>query len=155
MTNRREALSHSARLSALLAGIGLFPTVVLGQSGPYNAGAVEAKTVNDALRAFGSGAPSEAGDIALTAPTIAENGAVVPITLSTTLPNVKQLLILVEKNPNVLAASFGVSPAVDAGVQTRIKMGETSNVYGVALTTDNRAFFARKEVKVTLGGCGI
>ena len=155
MTNRREALSYSARLSVLLAGIGLFPTVVLGQSGPYNAGAFDAKTVNDALRAFGAGAPSEVGDITLNAPTIAENGAVVPITLSTTLPNVKQLLIVVEKNPSVLAASFGVSPAVDAAVQTRIKMAETSNVFGVALTNDNRAFFSRKEIRVTLGGCGI
>lgn len=155
MTNRREALSHSARLSALLAGIGLFPTAVCSQPGPYNAGAFEAKTINDALRAYGAGVPSEGGDITLTAPAIAENGAVVPVVLSTTLPNVKQLLIVVEKNPNVLAASFGISPAVDATLQTRIKMGESSNVYGVALTTDNRAIFARKEVKVTLGGCGI
>jgi sulfur-oxidizing protein SoxY len=125
-----------------------------GQAGPFNTAAFEAKSLADALKAFGAGAPAESKDVTLTAPDIAENGAVVPVGAATTLPNAKQLLILVEKNPNALAASFGVTPAIEANVQTRVKMGQSSNVYAVAITEDGKAFFAQKEVKVTLGGCG-
>jgi sulfur-oxidizing protein SoxY len=67
---------------------------------------------------------------------------------------VKQLLILVEKNPSALVASFGVTEAVVANFSTRAKMGQSSDVYAVAITNDGKAFFAKKEVKVTLGGCG-
>ena len=73
---------------------------------------------------------------------------------STTLPNVKQLLILVEKNPSVLVAMFHMSDSIDATVSTRAKMGQSSDVYAVAITADGKALFAKKEVKVTLGGCG-
>jgi sulfur-oxidizing protein SoxY len=62
--------------------------------------------------------------------------------------------ILVEKNPNTLAASFDVSDAVESNFSTRVKMGQSSDVYAVAITSDGRALFAKKEVKVTLGGCG-
>jgi sulfur-oxidizing protein SoxY len=64
------------------------------------------------------------------------------------------MLVLVEKNPNVLAATFDVSDAVDASFGTRVKMGQSSNVYAVAMTADGKTLFAMKEVKVTLGGCG-
>jgi sulfur-oxidizing protein SoxY len=67
---------------------------------------------------------------------------------------VKRLLLLVEKNPNMLAGMFDVTDAVDANFSTRVKMGQSSNVYAVALTADNKAYFAQKEIKVTLGGCG-
>ena len=90
----------------------------------------------------------------LTAPDIAENGAVVPLAVASTLPNVKQLLLLVEKNPNALVAVFNVTPEVDASFATRAKMGESSDVYAVAITADGKAHYAKKEVKVTLGGCG-
>jgi sulfur-oxidizing protein SoxY len=73
---------------------------------------------------------------------------------STTLAGVKKLMLLVEKNPSVLAASFDVSDAVDAAFTTRVKMGQSSNVMAVAVMADNRVLFAQKEVKVTLGGCG-
>ena len=66
----------------------------------------------------------------------------------------RRMLLLVEKNPNALAAAFDVSDAVDANFSTRVKMGQTSNVYAVAITVDNKVLFAQKEVKVTLGGCG-
>jgi len=100
------------------------------------------------------GTPVESKDVVLTGPDIAENGAVVPVAVSTSLPGVKRLLVLVEKNPNVLSAIFDVSDAVEASFSTRVKMGQSSNVFAVALMGDGKVLFAQKEVKVTLGGCG-
>jgi sulfur-oxidizing protein SoxY len=67
---------------------------------------------------------------------------------------VRELLILVEKNPSVLVALFKVNDAIDANFMTRAKMGQSSDVYAVAIMNDGRALFSKKEVKVTLGGCG-
>lgn len=154
MTTRRQVLSHSATVAALMASAGLLPSMARAQSGPFNAAAFEAKNMADALKAFGSAAPTESKEVTVTGPDIAENGAVVPVGVSTTMANVKQVMLLVEKNPSALVASFAVTPAVDANFQTRVKMGQSSNVYAVAITNDGKAFFAQKEVKVTLGGCG-
>ena len=77
-----------------------------------------------------------------------------PIGASTTLPGVKRMLLLVEKNPAVLSAMFDVSDSVEPNFSTRVKMGQSSNVYAVALMNDGKVLFAQKEVKVTLGGCG-
>ena len=90
----------------------------------------------------------------ITGPDIAENGAVVPIGAATTLAGVKHMLILVEKNPSALVAKFDVTDAVEANFSTRAKMGQSSDVYAVVITNDGKALFAKKEVKVTLGGCG-
>jgi sulfur-oxidizing protein SoxY len=103
---------------------------------------------------LGAGAPQASKDVTITAPDIAENGAVVPIAASTALPGVKQLLLLVEKNPSALIAVFNVTDAVDANLLTRAKMGQSSDVYAVAVMNDGKVLFAKKEVKVTLGGCG-
>jgi sulfur-oxidizing protein SoxY len=70
------------------------------------------------------------------------------------LPGVKQILILVEKNPTALIAVFNLTDSVDANIATRTKMGQSSDVYVVAVMNDGKVFFAKKEVKVTLGGCG-
>jgi sulfur-oxidizing protein SoxY len=67
---------------------------------------------------------------------------------------VKHLLVLVEKNPSALVAKFDLTDAIEANVSTRAKMGQTSDVYAVAITNDGKAYYAKKEVKVTLGGCG-
>jgi sulfur-oxidizing protein SoxY len=64
------------------------------------------------------------------------------------------LLLLVEKNPNVLAAVFDITDSIEANVSTRAKMGQSSNVYAVAMMGDGKVLFAGKEIKVTLGGCG-
>lgn len=96
----------------------------------------------------------ESKDIVFTGPDIAENGAVVPVALSTNLKGVKQFLILVEKNPSILVAMFNVSDAIEANFSTRIKMNETSNVFAVAIMVDGKALFSKKEVRVTLGSCG-
>jgi len=151
MHSRREMLTHSATLAGLLASVGLLPTEALAAWTPA---AFEAKTMADAVKALGGGAPVESKDVTVTGPDIAENGAVVPVGASTTLPGVKRLLLMVEKNPSVLAAVFDVTDAVDASLTTRVKMGQSSNVFAVAMMGDGKVLFAVKEVKVTLGGCG-
>ncbi len=154
MQTRREALSHSAKVAAMLASLGLVPGLAQAQASGYSTAAFEAKTMAELMKAMGAGAPTESKDVAVTGPDIAENGAVVPIGAATTLPGVKRMLILVEKNPSLLAAMFNVSDAVDANFATRVKMGQSSNVYAVAMMNDGKVLFAQKEVKVTLGGCG-
>ena len=120
----------------------------------FNKTAFDAKSVQDAVKAYGGSALSESKDIVFTGPDVAENGAVVPVALSTNLKGVKQLLILVEKNPSILVAMFNVSDAIEANFSTRIKMNETSNVFAVAIRVDGKALFSKKEVRVTLGSCG-
>ncbi|MEP6823473.1 MAG: thiosulfate oxidation carrier protein SoxY [Ramlibacter sp.] len=151
MQTRRETLKQSATVAGLLASTGLFPRIV---QAAWNKTAFDAKSVADVAKAFGASAPVESKDVVLTGPDIAENGAVVPLAVSTTLPGVKYLLVLVEKNPNTLVAKFDVGPDVEANFSTRAKMGQSSDVYAVAITADGKALFAKKEVKVTLGGCG-
>jgi sulfur-oxidizing protein SoxY len=146
-------LRRSAAVAALLAGAGLLPRQALAQAG-WNKAAFDAKNLDEVLKALGAAKPVESAEVTLTAPDIAENGAVVPIGASSTLPGVKRMVFLVEKNPTPLAAVFALTDAVDASVATRVKMSQTSNVVAVALMADNRVLFAQKEVKVTLGGCG-
>jgi sulfur-oxidizing protein SoxY len=148
-------LSDSARVAAALAAAGWLPQVAFAQSaGAWNKAAFEAKSMAELMKAVSASAPVESKDVTLTAPDIAENGAVVPIGVATTLAGVRQMLVLVEKNPNTLVASFDVTDAVDPSFSTRVKMGQSSDVFAVALTGDGKALFAKKEVKVTLGGCG-
>jgi len=150
MQTRRETLRHSAIVAGLLATAGLFPQHALA----YNKSAFEARNIAEALKALGADAPAESKDVTIGGPDIAENGAVVPITASTTLTGVKQILILVEKNPSALVARFNVTDSVEANFATRIKMGQSCDVYAVAIMADGKALFAKKEVQVTLGGCG-
>ncbi len=154
MTSRREMLSHSATVAALLAGTGLWPGPARAQAAGYNSAAFDAKTLPEVMKALGIAAPVESKEVSVTGPEMAENGAVVQIGAASTLPGVKRLLLLVEKNPSMLSAMFELTDAVEANLSTRLKMGQTSNVYAVALTADNKAFFAQREIKVTLGGCG-
>ncbi|MGD9945723.1 MAG: thiosulfate oxidation carrier protein SoxY [Burkholderiaceae bacterium] len=149
--NRRMMLSQSAKVAALLATAGLLPRAALAA---HNTAAFDAKNLAEVLKAMGAGAPTESKDVTLTGPDIAENGAVVPVGVATTLAGAKQLLVLVEKNPNVLSAIFDVNENVDANFSTRVKMGQSSNVYGVAIMNDGKVLYAMKEIKVTLGGCG-
>ena len=150
MQTRRDTLQQSMAVAGLLAATGLIPRDALA----FNKAAFDAKSVADAAKAFGGGTPVESKDVTLTAPDIAENGAVVPMTVATTLPDIKHLLVLVEKNPSALVAMFDVTDAVEPNFSTRAKMGQTSDVYAVAITKDGKALYAKKEVKVTLGGCG-
>jgi sulfur-oxidizing protein SoxY len=154
MQTRRHVLSRSAQLAGMLAGLGLLPAAAQAQAAAYNSAAFDAKTLADVVKALGISAPAESKDVSISGPDIAENGAVVPVGAATTLPGVKRLLLLVEKNPAMLAAAFELSDAVDANVATRVKMGQSSNVFAVAVMADGKVLYAAKEIKVTLGGCG-
>jgi sulfur-oxidizing protein SoxY len=154
MQTRREMLSRSAQVAGMLAALGMLPGMALAQAAPYNSAAFDAKTMAELMKALGAGAPVESKDVTITGPDIAENGAVVPVGASTALPGVKRLLLLVEKNPSMLSAMFDVTDAVEANVATRVKMGQSSNVFAVAMMNDGKVLYAAKEVKVTLGGCG-
>jgi sulfur-oxidizing protein SoxY len=112
MQTRRHLLKRSAIVASLLAGTGLFPQFARAAS--YNKGAFEAKSVAEVLKALGAGAPIESKEVTIGGPDIAENGAVVPLTASTSMAGVKQLLILVEKNPAALVARYDVSDSVEA-----------------------------------------
>ena len=151
MQTRRETLQRGAAVAALLATAGWMPQTALAA---FNKSAFDAKSLADAYKGLGIAAPTENKAVALQAPDIAENGAVVPLSASTSLKGVKQMLFLVEKNPTALVAAFHVSDSVDANFSTRAKMGQTSDVYAVAVMNDGKVFYTKKEVKVTLGGCG-
>ncbi|MEJ7928908.1 thiosulfate oxidation carrier protein SoxY [Ramlibacter sp. AN1015] len=150
MQSRRQALKQGAAVAGVLASGSLLPL----QAHAFNKAAFEAKSIGDAAKAFGGNSLVESKDVTIQGPDIAENGAVVPLTAATSAAGVKHLLLLVEKNPNALVAKFDVSDAVVPSFGTRAKMGQTSDVYAVAITNDGKALYAKKEVKVTLGGCG-
>lgn len=150
MQTRRTALKKSAVVAGLLASTGMFPQLAFA----FSAAAFDAKSVADALKALGAGAPVESKDVSITAPDIAENGSVVPVGVATTLAGVKSMLIMVEKNPATLTALFNVTDSVESAFQARVKMGQSSDVYAIAVMKDGKVLFAKKEVKVTLGGCG-
>jgi sulfur-oxidizing protein SoxY len=151
MTTRRDLMTRAAAVAALLAGAGVLPARA---QAAYNRAAFDGKSIDAVIRALGIAKPVESAEVVFTAPDIAENGAVVPIGVSTGVPGVRRIAFLVEKNPTTLAGVFEFTDAVEAGVKTRIKMGQTSNVLAVAITADGRVLYAQKEVKVTLGGCG-
>ena len=138
-------------MAAAMASVGLLPQAA---QAAWNQAAFDTKTLADVVKALGGAAPVESKDVTLTGPDIAENGAVVPVVCASSLPGVKRLALLVEKNPSILAAVFDVSDAIDANFSTRVKMGQSSNVYAVAMMADGKVLFAQKEIKVTLGGCG-
>jgi sulfur-oxidizing protein SoxY len=106
------------------------------------------------MKALGGGTPAASKDIVFfSTPDIAENGAVVPIGITSNVPKTESIAILIEKNPNMLAAVFDVPPGTEPTLSTRIKMQQTSNVYAL-VKADGKYHVASKEIKVTLGGCG-
>ena len=155
---RRDFLTHSsgATAVALAAMTGLpaaYAQTTVNAAG-WNKAAFDSKTLADAAKAMGAtGAPVESKDLLLRAPEIAENGNVVRIGAQSNITGTTQIAFVVEKNPSALAAMFDVPAGTDANVETNIKMGQSSNVYALAKAGD-KYYFAVKEVKVTLGGCG-
>ena len=120
----------------------------------WNKAAFETNSMDATVKALGGSAPSQSKDIAFfQTPDIAENGAVVPIGVTSNIPKTESIAILVEKNPNMLAAVFDVPAGTDPSLSTRIKMGQSSNVYAL-VKADGKFYVASKEIKVTLGGCG-
>ena len=117
--------------------------------------AFDAETLDAAVQALfdGQSAAETPTTITIKAPDIAENGAVVPVTVSTEIGNAESISVLVENNPSPLAASFNLMPDTLPEVSTRLKMGETSNVIAM-VKADGKLYMTKKEVKVTIGGCG-
>jgi len=151
-TQRRQALQRGGGLAVLAAAIsaGVLPASAFAD---WNKAAFDAKTLNDVVKAMGGAAVEKSADIAITAPDIAENGAVVPIAVASKIAGTQSIAILVEKNPSSLAAEFEILPGTEANVGTRVKMGQSSNVHAV-VKAGGKYYVATKEVKVTLGGCG-
>jgi sulfur-oxidizing protein SoxY len=143
-----------ATLLTLLAAAGWLRSADAQAADDWNKAAFEAKTMDETVKAFGGGAPAQSKDIVfVSTPDIAENGAVVPIGITSSIPKTASIAILIEKNPNMLAANFDIPPGTDPSITTRVKMGQSSNVYALVMA-DGKYYVASKEIKVTLGGCG-
>jgi len=153
-SKRRTFLKTAGGASsiAIAAAAGLIkPTEVLAVE--WNKAAFEAKGVPDALKAVGAAGAADSKDILIKAPDIAENGAVVPIEVTSKIAGTSAIMLMVEKNPSPLTANFDLAHGAEGYVSTRIKMGQTSNVRAV-VKAGGRSYTAIKEVKVTIGGCG-
>ena len=155
VSTRREALKAGGgvTLLTLVAAAGwLAPRAARAQA--WNKSAFEAKTMDETMKALGGGTAAQSKDIAfVSTPDIAENGAVVPVGVTSAIPKTESIAILVEKNPSMLAASFDIPAGTDPAISTRVKMAQTSNVYAL-VKADGKYYVASKEIKVTLGGCG-
>lgn len=153
-TKRRTFLKSSAAASAV--GIAVSAGLITPRSvfAAWPKAAFEATDVNAALTgAVGGTSMTDSGDIKVKAPDIAENGAVVPITVTSDIAGTESISILVPNNNTPLAASFNLGNNADGFISTRIKMGKTSDVV-VVVKAGGKLYTAKKEVKVTIGGCG-
>jgi sulfur-oxidizing protein SoxY len=155
MNNKRRifmqgGLAAGAVGVAVSAGL-LTPRSVLAK---WPSSSFEAETLGDALKgSLGAEQAADSSDITVKAPDIAENGAVVPITVSSSLTGVTSIALFVEKNARPMTASYDLGEGTEAYVSNRIKMGKTSDVIAV-VKADGKLYQAKKAVKVTIGGCG-
>ena len=145
----RAGLTGGTVTVALAAGLPS-PGSVLAA---WPASAFQAQSVEDALKALGEANTTESPAITVQAPDIAENGAVVSVTVSTTLPQVESISVLAKDNTSPLTASYLLADATEGYVSSRIKMRKTSDVIAV-VRAGGKVYTAKKSVKVTLGGCG-
>ncbi|MBI3229162.1 MAG: thiosulfate oxidation carrier protein SoxY [Burkholderiales bacterium] len=149
--SRRQLLRVAAAISVGLAAGLIAPSEVFGAE--WDGKAFDAKSVQDALKALGGSNFAESKEVNLIAPDIAENGAVVPVGVASSVPNTELIAILVDKNPNTLSGVFSIPAGTEPQVNTRIKMSGTATVHAL-VKAKGRWLMASKEVKVTLGGCG-
>jgi sulfur-oxidizing protein SoxY len=154
-STRRLILKGVAMVALASLGVakfGLMPAFAAAND-KYPEDAFKQKNSEDAIKAL-YGKTAEASDkVKLDAPEIAENGAVVPISVSSTLADVTSISILVVENPNALAASYKIPAGTIPSVANRLKMARTSKVIAV-VEAGGKVYSATKEVKVTVGGCG-
>ncbi|MBU3724462.1 MAG: thiosulfate oxidation carrier protein SoxY [Burkholderiaceae bacterium] len=141
-----------AALYTALASMGFF------QSNPAMAAAwkkdwFDTKNIPDTLKVMGVGATANSADITITSPDIAENGAVVPVGVASKIAKTEMIAVLIEKNPAMMAGFYEFSADALPDVSMRVKMGQSSDVIAI-VKADGKFFMAKKEVKVTLGGCG-
>ena len=152
--SRREALKGGA-------GAGIYGAMLaLGMIRPGTAqaqaamqAAFQAKGIPDTLKALGAAGATESADISIVSPDIAENGAVVPVGVNSKIPNTDMVALLVDKKPNALAGAYQFMDGGVAEVNMRVKMGQSSDVFAI-VRADGKFYMTKKEIKVTLGGCG-
>jgi sulfur-oxidizing protein SoxY len=149
--NKRRLLLRGTLGAGALAGAGLLaPKAVLAA---WSEAAFSAKSTDAAMQALLGGQAQASDAVTIKAPDIAENGAVVPITVETTAANVESISIFIANNPSPLAANFVLGAGATGYAATRVKMGKTSDVVAV-VKAGGVLQSATKEVKVTIGGCG-
>jgi sulfur-oxidizing protein SoxY len=146
----REVGVVSAYLATFAAG-SLRPIRLLAAE--WNKAAFEDKILADALRDIGATSVADSGQIRLRAPEIAENGAIVPVEVASSIPGTQAIYIVADKNPQPLVAIFEITEGLEPFISTRIKMGESSNLR-VLVKAANKFYVTTQEVKVTIGGCG-
>jgi sulfur-oxidizing protein SoxY len=151
---RRAALktSGSAALYTVLAALGLIKPGVSAALQRDDA-AFSMKSLGDAIKALGAQSPVASDAVLITAPTVAENGAVVPLLVESKVPGTQSIMLLIEKNPTPLAATFTFPPGTETAISTRVKMGQSSDVYAL-VKAQGRFYMKKQEIKITLGGCG-
>ena len=152
--SRRVILQGAGSVALVGLGnvsFGLAPAFAANDKYPDEA--FKAKSEADAIKALYGKSPEPSDKVKMDAPEIAENGAVVPISVSTTLADVTSIAFLVSENPVALVASYKIPAGTVPGVANRIKMARTSNVI-VVVEAGGKLYSATKEVKVTVGGCG-
>ena len=154
------ALSRRKLLRTLLLGGAYAATFAAGWLRPvhllaaeWNKAAFDAKALADAVKSIGATAVSDSDQIQLKAPEIAENGAIVPVEITSAIPGTQTIYIIADKNPQPLVAIFDIAPGLEPFISTRIKMGESSRVR-VLVKAGSKFYVATQEVKVTIGGCG-
>jgi sulfur-oxidizing protein SoxY len=140
----------AAALFAVFGGVLLKPGRALAA---WNKGAFEAKNIADAMKSVGVANAEESKAIEIRAPEIAENGAVVPIDITSNIPGTTSISVFIEKNPFPYTGTFDFSQGAVPYVHLRVKIGESSPVRVVA-TAGGKHYTTAKEVKVTIGGCG-
>lgn len=155
MNNKRRSFIKSSATAgafgiAVSAGL-ITPRAVLAA---WPKAAFDASDMNVAIKgALGSSDMTESNDITLKAPEIAENGAVVPVTVTTKIANAESISLLIPKNPTPLTATFKMGGSAEGFVSTRVKMSKTSDVVAV-VKAGGKLYSKTLTVKVTIGGCG-
>jgi len=142
--------SRRTLLGALLAAL-LQPLAALAAA--WNKEAFGARSAADALQGIGAAGAVPSADLAIDAPQIAENGAVVPIEITSNIAGTTSIAVVVEKNPFPLASVFEFKDGALPYVRLNLKLGETTDVRVIA-QAGGRRYSASKEIKVTIGGCG-
>jgi len=144
-------MNHLRR--TLLAALAFAIARPLAALAAWNKGAFTATTPGEALKSLGVGNAAASKDLHIEAPEIAENGAVVPIEISSAIAGTNALIVMIEKNPFPLTARFDFKEGALPFVKLNVKMGETSDVRVLAEAA-GKYYSATKEIKVTIGGCG-
>jgi len=147
-----KGVGSVALLGVGSAAFGLAPAFAAAND-KYPEDAFKQKSDADAIKSLYGKTAEESDKVKLDAPEIAENGAVVPISVTTTLENVTSIAFLVRENPNALAASYLIPEGTLPSVANRLKMQKTTNVIAI-VEAGGKLYSATKEVKVTVGGCG-